>query len=66
MTPAAVACDQKCVYCWRVNEMFSGKQDLMEYAKDDPADIVQGSIEGHLRKDFRVLGKSKRRSTKST
>jgi tRNA wybutosine-synthesizing protein 1 len=50
MTPAAVACDQKCVYCWRVNEMFSGKQDLMEYAKDEPADIVQGSIEGHLRK----------------
>ena len=34
MTPAAVACDQKCVYCWRANEMFSGKQDLMEYAKD--------------------------------
>lgn len=30
--------------------MFSGKQDLMEYAKDDPVDIVQGSIEGHLRK----------------
>jgi len=30
--------------------MFSGKQDLMEYAKDEPADIVQGSIEGHLRK----------------
>jgi len=50
MTPAAVACDQKCVYCWRANEMFSGKQDLMEYAKDDPVDIVQGSIEGHLRK----------------
>ena len=50
MTPAAVACDQKCVYCWRVNEMFSGKQDLMEYANDDPVDVVQGSIEGHLRK----------------
>jgi len=50
MTPAAVACDQKCVYCWRANEMFSGKQDLMEYAKDNPVDIVQGSIEGHLRK----------------
>jgi tRNA wybutosine-synthesizing protein 1 len=50
MTPAAVACDQKCVYCWRANEMFSGKQDLMEYAKDDPVDIVEGSIEGHLRK----------------
>ena len=50
MTPAAVACDQKCVYCWRANEMFSGKQDLMEYAKDDPVDIVQGSIKGHLRK----------------
>ena len=50
MTPAAVACDQKCVYCWRANEMFSGKQDLMEYANDDPADIVEGSIEGHLRK----------------
>ena len=50
MTPAAVACDQNCVFCWRVNEMFSGKQDLMEYAKDEPADIVQGSIEGHLRK----------------
>ena len=46
MTPAAVACDQKCVYCWRANEMFSGQQDLMEYANDDPADIVQGSIEG--------------------
>jgi tRNA wybutosine-synthesizing protein 1 len=30
--------------------MFSGKQDLMEYAKDDPVDIVEGSIEGHLRK----------------
>lgn len=50
MTPAAVACDQKCVYCWRANEMFSGQQDLMEFAKDEPADIVQGSIEGHLRK----------------
>ena len=50
MTPAAVACDQKCVYCWRANEMFSGKQDLMEYAKDDPVDVVEGSIEGHLRK----------------
>ena len=50
MTPAAVACDQKCVYCWRANEMFSGKQDLMEYANDDPVDIVEGSIEGHLRK----------------
>ena len=50
MTPAAVACDQKCVYCWRANEMFSGQQDLMEYANDDPVDVVQGSIEGHLRK----------------
>ena len=50
MTPAAVACDQKCVYCWRVNEMFSGKQDLMEQAHDNPADIVQGSIDAHLHK----------------
>ncbi len=50
MTPAAVACDQKCVYCWRANEMFSGKQDLMEYANDDPAEVVQESIEAHLRK----------------
>ncbi len=50
MTPAAVACDQKCVYCWRANEMFSGKQDLMKQAKDDPVDIVQGSIEAHLHK----------------
>ena len=50
MTPAAVACDQKCVYCWRANEMFSGKQDLMEYANDDPVEVVQESIEAHLRK----------------
>ncbi|MEC8875367.1 MAG: 4-demethylwyosine synthase TYW1 [Candidatus Thermoplasmatota archaeon] len=50
MTPSAVACDQKCVYCWRANEMFSGKQDLMEYANDDPAEIVQESIEAHLGK----------------
>ena len=50
MTPAAVACDQKCVYCWRANEMFSGRQDLMEYANDDPVEVVQESIEAHLRK----------------
>jgi len=50
MTPSAVACDQKCVYCWRANEMFSGQQDLMEYANDDPAEIVQESIEAHLGK----------------
>ena len=50
MTPAAVACDQKCVYCWRANEMFSGQQDLMEYANDEPTDIVQDSIEAHLKK----------------
>ena len=30
--------------------MFSGKQDLMEYANDDPAEVVQESIEAHLRK----------------
>tara|TARA_B100000586_G_scaffold261422_1_gene228669 strand:+ start:73 stop:849 length:777 start_codon:yes stop_codon:yes gene_type:complete len=30
--------------------MFSGKQDLMEYANDDPAEIVQESIEAHLGK----------------
>ena len=48
MTPAAVACDQKCIYCWRVNEMFSGKQDLMEYAKDEPADIVQEIGRAHV------------------
>ena len=50
MTPSAVACDQKCVYCWRANEMFSGQQDLMEYANDNPTEIVQESIEAHLRK----------------
>ena len=30
--------------------MFSGQQDLMEYANDEPADIVQDSIEAHLKK----------------
>lgn len=30
--------------------MFSGRQDLMEYANDDPVEVVQESIEAHLRK----------------
>ena len=30
--------------------MFSGQQDLMEYANDEPTDIVQDSIEAHLKK----------------
>ena len=50
MSPAAVACDQKCTFCWKANEFFSGKQDLMEEANDDPNDIIEDSITAHLKK----------------
>ena len=62
MTPVAIACDQKCVYCWRANEHFSGQEaaKLIEQAEaDDPVDIIEGSIEAHLRKLTGFKGNNK-------
>ncbi len=51
MTPVAVACDQKCIYCWRANEHFSGQTELIEQAEaDDPVELIEGAIEAHRRK----------------
>ena len=49
MTPVAVACDQKCVYCWRANEYFSGRHPIIQQAEaDDPLEIIDGCIAAHL------------------
>ena len=60
MTPVAMACDQKCIYCWRANEHFSGQMQLIEQAEaDDPVDIIEGAIEAHQRKLTGFKGNNK-------
>lgn len=60
MTPVAVACDQKCLFCWRANEHFSGKTELIEQIEaDDPIDIIEGSIAAHLSKLTGFKGNNK-------
>ena len=44
MSPAANVCNHRCLYCWR----YQGADDVME-KWDDPADIVEGTIEAQRR-----------------
>ncbi|MGA1821736.1 MAG: 4-demethylwyosine synthase TYW1 [Thermoplasmatota archaeon] len=44
MSPAANVCNHRCLYCWR----YQGSDDRIEYW-DDPADIVEGTIEAQRR-----------------
>jgi len=60
MTPVAIACDQKCLYCWRANEHFSGKAQVVEQVEaDDPVDIIEGSLAAQARKLSGFKGNSK-------
>jgi len=48
MTPSAGWCDQKCIFCWRAQELNEGIQ--MNSDVDDPKEIVDGCIKAQKRK----------------
>ncbi len=46
MTPAVIWCNLRCVFCWRSNELYAGREK-MNFKVDEPSFIVEECIKAH-------------------